>query len=232
MSFHRLVALPAGHWKSIFTCRVSAGDKAMEKDQTGKVTIADSLALYKKDRESIRYDTDQWIAMVQAANLTTPLENSTYLHALSLTDGMMRRIRYRFLMLTGACGNSFVSALKDTVELMLWRIRVNQGDARVIVINGDAGILNNFAGRYQDVLSVCEATADNDVPFSHFIVGDYGMVRQEEPHPILNDTSPADSIKAKMYFSNHEKVGLFTETFDSYWRQVSPVRGRTAVAAQ
>ncbi len=186
------------------------------------MTISDAIDMYARCGTPLQHEIDQWIGLVQSAKLETPLSNANYFHALGLTEGMFRRICYRFLMLTGQGGDKFVGTLGTTIRHMLRRIQANQGDARIIIVNGDSCGIRQLVEEFPGVLSVCAANAPKDSQPAHFIVGDYGMVRQEQPHEPLENGSPADLIKANMYFANPGKVRLFTQWFDDCWKLLQP----------
>jgi hypothetical protein len=196
----------------------------MPEEQVHEMTIEKATALYEEYGSSLQSEIDQWIEFVQRAKIESPLSNGNYFHALQLTEGMLRRTCYRFLMLTGQGADNFVRSLRDAVRGMMRRIDANQGDARIIIANGKGDELRELAAEFPRTLLVREVSI-TDGPISHFIVGDYDMVRQEEPHPPLEGKMLADVIKASMYFANPTKVRLFTEWFNKGWEQIGPTAG-------
>lgn len=193
----------------------------MATETLGVVTnIQKAREAYLNSRHMLRPDIDRWIETIQKAKVEAPLPNSDYFHALAFTDGMMRRICYRFLMLTGDTGDGLICSLRDTMREMLRRISLNQGDARVIVVNGSVDALRELAQEFPRALSICEAQSPREAPIAHFIVGDYSMVRQEAPHPPLRDDSDAGVVKADIFLANPGKVRLSTERFDQMWQSL------------
>ena len=59
----------------------------------------------------------------------------------------------------------------------------------------------------------------------HFYLADYKMLREEAPHAQITRTSPATSIKAKIYFNSPALVDIKDEIFVAMWNKLSKVRG-------
>ena len=185
--------------------------------------IRNAKEIYRDFGESLRSDSEELINLVVSGRIGLPLENANYLHALNLTDSMMRHTTAHFRMLTGGAGDGFLGCLKGSLKEMLGRIKANHGDARVIVVNSRATDLESLVAEFPNTLSVIEAATSDRKPIPHFIVADESMLRDEEAHGDLSDDSDANQVRAKVYFANRTMAEAFIQKFDILWRGLSKV---------
>lgn len=182
------------------------------------MNIKEAKDVYSKHGASLHPDYEALSTVFRQLDIEAPISNSNFLHALSLTHLMFHHADRRLEMVTGGCGDGFIQCLKQSFLSMLDKIRASGGTARIIVIDGDCSQLNTWAaGAYKDVLQIVRASAKPGVRIAHFIVCDDDMVRDEEPHGPLTDTTDANQVKAQVYFHNHSKARIFSSRFSAMW---------------
>lgn len=159
--------------------------------------------------------------VIREQGISVPIPNASFLHALALTDLMMRYTEREFLMVTGGHGDGFIGCLKDSFAGMLARLKENGGKAQVVVVDGPEtnAFLDSFAKLFPNVLRWSKASTGGS-PVAHFIVADGEMVRDEKPHPELSDESLASVIKANVYFHNRGIASVFRSRFERIWKSL------------
>lgn len=81
---------------------------APRHDRNSQMTIADAIDLFQEYGDEFRPDAESLVRVLRRANVSQPLENSNYLHALELTDLMMRNSHRSFDMVTGSAVDQFL----------------------------------------------------------------------------------------------------------------------------
>lgn len=186
------------------------------------MNIEQARDVYQKFGSALNPDFEEWAKVFRRLAIEEPISNSNFLHALSLTDLMFCHTSRSLDMVTGDLGDGFVQCLQASFTKMLDRIRAAGGKARIIVIDGDAKLLRQMAsGVYRGVLEVAEATLRPDAVVRHFIVGDDDMVRDEEPHAPLTNTTDANVVRADVYFHNKSMARVFSSRFGAMWSALS-----------
>lgn len=203
----------------------NADARSATKSPTGShcMDIGKAKALFNECGGEMVREYESIAAFCRENRIDAPLANGNFLHALTLTDLLFRHTEKSLLMLTGGAGDGFIACLEKTFKAMLGRLRSNKGSARIIIVDGDQEnkLLRSLQKDYPGVLQVARATSSGS-PISHFIVGDGEMLRDEEPHPQLNDSIDANVIKADVYFHSPNIASIFTNRFDAMWRRVNP----------
>lgn len=183
----------------------------------GKMTILDAVTLYHNYGAQLHGFYDDMYEHLIANRSGAMIPNSDYLHALQLTSLMLRKAKNNFCMLAGGCTDDFIKLLEEDFCGMLKRFRAeNKEPARLIVVNArvEMPTLRKLSTGFPTTLKVVWAHAKQEAKVSHYIVAD-NMVRVEQPHPQLTNESPADVIKAEVYFDDKPRADFFREQFGS-----------------
>jgi hypothetical protein len=179
------------------------------------VTIEDAIALYKSrsaETESYR----ELISLLINAGISHPFRNSSYFHALVLTEEMLAHTNHNIRILTGnACGR-FYATLIDHLTATLQRISEQGGSAKMIVCAEECPrwlykLSQEFSGTFEIALG------DINAKMPHFIVCDSQIVRCEEPHGELGSDTDANHVKAEVIFDARDKGTELEQSFDSLW---------------
>ncbi|EMI40550.1 hypothetical protein [Rhodopirellula sp. SWK7] len=200
----------------------------MPNSPKSPLTITEAAQFFDNHSEELLKDYRSIKDLLRNAEITKPVANSNYLHALMLTDLMIEETGHQFRMLTGGAICGFLKTLEDSFTEMLDRFtssrkRGGSSFARILVVDGsdEHGLLEGLKTRFPEVVDYRFATAPKDAKFKHFIVGDEDMVRDEDFHaPIMQD-SPADMIKAEVSFFDPSKAKVFASRFDTFWTAVA-----------
>lgn len=188
------------------------------------ITVRQVTKIFKQLQElEAEYNVFDKLADFASLNTELPIDNDSYMDALLLTDYMFKRTSNNILMLTGHDNEvCFLETLKDTFIETLERIKNNGGKVKIIFIAESVpeSIKTTFEKYYNSTLECIAVKLKNDYPVKHFIACDSRMVREEDIHPTLTDASPANIIKAKMYFNNKTKNQINTSLFNLIWAQV------------
>lgn len=183
--------------------------------------IQKAKEIYGEYTSDILSDVRSIVDLIRNSNISEPLSNSNYLHALAYTDLMLAHTQNRFQMLTGCAGGGFLHCLCESFAKMLARLKKNGGTARVILVNSDSrGPLDKLASKFPGTLQFIEATAPEEARITHFIVGDEDMARDEEYHSKFADHESAELIKAKVYFRNNAQAFALNRRFDAMWKHL------------
>ena len=161
------------------------------------------------------------LQLLQDDKVAGPIPNGNYLDALRLTNLMFEHTQKDFRMLTGGSCCGFLTALDTSLREMLTRIRNAGGTARAIVVNGKLDELECLLQEFGDVLKVTQAVTSDGSPVPHFIVADDRMVRDEAIHEKLEKDSPADIVKANVYFTNPTIAKAFSRKFEELWNMLA-----------
>jgi hypothetical protein len=185
------------------------------------MNIAKAKRIFQDCGPDLVREYDSIVKFCRENKVSAPLANGNFMHALTLTELLFGHTDNSLRMLTGGHGDGFIACLKSTFVAMLNRLRRNNGKARIVVVNGDreSALLNRLRADYPNTLDVKHGSATT--PIAHFIVGDSEMVRDEKPHPELDDSSDANLIKADVYFHSPAIASLFEDRFDSIWDRLS-----------
>jgi len=154
--------------------------------------------------------------------ISAPLPNDNFVHALTLTDLMFDKCQRSLRMLTGGHGDGFIGCLKDTFVKMLHRLKKNSGVAQILVLNGgsESKLLDSLAAEFPGTLKIAKGRIVSGA-VSHCIVADNEMVRDEQPHEPLAELTSANVIKANVYFHSPGMADLFSKRFDAIWERVA-----------
>lgn len=183
------------------------------------VTIEDAIAAYKNrgaEAESYR----ELIALLINAGISHPFCNSSYFHALLLTEQMLNRTHSHIRILTGkACGRFYATLLGHLTET-LQRIRDNGGSVKMIVCADECpGWLKRLSQDFSGTFEIALGDSEDSVP--HFIVCDAQIVRCEEPHGDLGQGSSASEIRAEVIFDAPAKGAELERSFDLLWNRAN-----------
>lgn len=181
------------------------------------MNVEQAKQLFRDSREDFVSEYADLAKLLRESRIVHPARNGNYLHALVLTDLMMRSTASEFLMVTGGSGDGFLHTLQDTFRDMLRRLRENDGKARIIVVDGKEtnDHLESCRSDFADVLEYTRGSSPNRI--SHYIVADEEMIRDEQPHPPISSSSPANQIKANVYFHNPGIASHFRQLFQKQW---------------
>ncbi len=184
--------------------------------------IRKAKSLFEECGSDIVKEYESVVQFCRVNQIGAPLANGNFLHALTLTDLMFTHAEHSLRMLTGGAGDGFVACLKKNFCGMLSRLRRNGGEAQIIVVDGGVEnvLLKSLCEEFPTTLQVKKGTASGR-SIAHFIVADSKMVRDEQPHPPLTDSTDANIIKANVYFHSPAIAGLFASRFDAIWKQLS-----------
>ena len=193
-----------------------------------RLTISDAQKFYRSHHGELIADYKSLIRLIRDAKIRHPLSNSNYLHALSFTGLMMDETSYQFRMLTGGALDGFLDTLRSNFEKMLERIRSNKAThkncyARVLIVNGETSKgVADLLSSYSDVLDLsnCRAEPGTEKDFRHFIVSDSDMLRDEQYHEPLSDSSDASDVVADVHFFDPSRAKMFANRFDTFWTAV------------
>jgi len=192
-------------------------------DDVSVMKISDAKAIFRDYHADFRPDIESLVHLFRATNVKAALDNSNYLHALSLTELMFQHTQKSFCMLTGAAADGFLSCLQDGFVAMLRRIKDAGGKARIILVKENGGtstILQDLKGTFPDTLEVITVVPSEGFRMKHFIVCDDDMVRDEELHPPLTDEASANLVQAKVFFKNKTIAKAFNTKFSTFWQMI------------
>ncbi len=187
--------------------------------------IIESEKWFEGSYEEMYAATQHIFDFVQRSKCTIPLDNDNYLDALCYTGVMFKNIKRSMEMLAGPSVGRMIAALETSFREMLARLRGCGGKARLVVAGPNKPEnLAAIEARYSDVLKVIDAVPKR-TDLRHFLIGDSYMIREEEPHDILEDKTPSDIIKAKVYFYNPAKSKVVESRFNSIWSLLKSRQG-------
>ncbi len=156
-----------------------------------------------------------------------PLRNDSYVDALFLTDIMLQRTLRSMEVLTGKCVEQFLGVLKDPFIAALQRIKnVGKGSARFILVDAESvpPILLELKKAGLPVEIKRGRTVDG-AKVTHLIVCDGKMLRDEEYHGVLTETTPAEEIKAKVYMNSPVHAKVAQAHFNGIWNCLPALEG-------
>jgi len=109
-----------------------------------------------------------------------------------------------------------LSSLKNSLLAALERLQKNGGFVRIVLLSPQAPELflelkQKFAKTFDFFL------AQTHGQVKHFIVCDSLLARIEEPHAPLTPQTPANDIRAKVYFNEPEQATRLESQFDYIW---------------
>ena len=149
------------------------------------------------------------------------ISNTSYIHALSLTDWMFQNTMSSLKILCGPSIDGFLSVMRESFKGALRRIKEKDNVAQIIIAGPQ--IPQEITDIQQEIpggLKAIAALPAKPEIISHFIVSD-SATRQEKPHLPLTDDMDINVIKATIDINNIQKVKILTRTFDEIWSFLS-----------
>ena len=210
--------------------------------------ISEAIEIYRRHGQTVSLDDRFLMRAFRQHGWTPGLSNTSYLHALSLTDAMFGATQKKLRMYTGLGADGFIATLWESFKTMATRIRHSRGRSERnaestvsesdipqcgvrILIAADADemsqrqrmFLDELRSEFADVVQVRtrRPTPAFEREKGHFIVADSDMVRVEEPHPDISMDTDASIIKATVYFCNEALARTKSSEFDALWNRVS-----------
>ena len=186
--------------------------------------ISDAISAYKECDDTGRSSYRSLLRDVIDSGSAMVVNNHSYADALELTSEMMARANKSFCMFIGGGVENFLEVLKTPFSEMLQRLKMYNGQARIIVLGvDDAPFLEEIKKENSESFDFKTAHLKPGLEKikMHFTVADTFMCRVEEPHDPITEESPADSIRAKVYFNDSEKAESYNREFDVYWNSLS-----------
>lgn len=185
------------------------------------MTVQEAQERYVETKEATS-GFRELIGLLINSGFTHPFSNDSYLDALNLTEVMLSHTNSDLLFLTGSGADGFLTHLTEPFRGALKRIENCKGQARIVIL-GDPmpsvpSALQKFQSEFSTSLKV--ATAKPLARLQHFIVCDSKIVRVEEYHEPLNNSSMASEIKAKVHFNNPSLANMLRTVFDGIWNVV------------
>jgi len=194
-------------------------------DKNGVETIAAAIERFKRGGEDSIYPGYRELVTTMIDNgIKSDFENDSYLDALFLTHLMFSRAQNSIKLFTGNNGDEFLKVLNRPFENALERIKKAGGSVKIILLSAALpNWLGDLKAKYPETLDVVLAKALQ--PVKHFILCDSKMARLEEPHGELTPTTPATTIKAKVYFNDTAKCKDLEGVFQAMWSILRPKPG-------
>lgn len=187
------------------------------------MNVAEAKDIYKKHAQALYGDDNTIAQFYQSNKLEQSISNSTYLHALFLTDIMLRNTHRALSWLAGASFCGFIDAMEETFKDTMRRIAAIGGKSRFLIVNGDTPpLINELA---EEVVGVEVRCLDCRLPnkLKHIIVCDSWMARDEQPHDTLSGESDVTSVKADVFFYNPRVAMHLNRDFESMWIKEKPL---------
>jgi hypothetical protein len=179
-------------------------------------TIKDAVEIYTRRSKEETTVLRQAVNSMIENKIRTDFNNDSYIDALVLTEIMFDRSNKSLRIFTGDAEGGFFRVLVKHLRTAIERIEQNNGIVRFIVLSKTIpGCLTELISYFPKSFQVLRAAASRDV--RHFIVSDGKMARLEEPHIALTENSPANSIKAKVFYNEPAISGYLETQFDSMW---------------
>lgn len=193
-----------------------------DKNEVNVLTIdAATLQWHERGANAVYPAYRTLITQMIDSGRQTEFNNDSYLDALFLTDLMLHRAQKEIRFLSGAQADGFLASLKDALVGALERIKKNNGFVRVILLgNGTPPLFSELKTKYEGTFDFSLAKANAEV--QHFISCDSILARLEEPHAPLTGATPADKIRAKVYFNEPEQAKRLEHWFDYAWAVLRP----------
>ncbi len=197
------------------------GQQAVSESKEMK--IHDAKEMFSKFGDDFRPDLESLVHLIRTSNICEPLENSNYLHALSLTEMMFIHTSHSFRMMTGSAVDGFLSCLKESFMEMLSRVTEANGIARMILVHEGGGeevdspVLKEARQRFASHFEFVSVNVPRHLKLTHFIACDDDMVRDEAWHTPLTAEAGANEVKAKVFFKNKTMAKSFNSRFDTLW---------------
>lgn len=184
------------------------------------MNIAAAIELYKSGGgESASPALRKVINQLINDNVRTQFDNDSYVDALVLTDVMFDRSQNSVRWLAGSGLAQFLITLESSFVELLTRLRNSTGRVKILILDSQLPEwLESLQNEYKGTLSIRHAHAKSEIP--HFIVCDGKMAREEQPHPIIDENSMAEAIKAKVSFNDPGKAKVLENYFESLWQAV------------
>ncbi|HMO04922.1 MAG TPA: hypothetical protein PKE33_09890 [Kiritimatiellia bacterium] len=189
-----------------------------QRNEAGSMTIAQAISNYKAKAANPSHCLKDIVGAVLEKGETIKLENDCYPDALEYTETMLFHTHKSINIVTGCgCGGFYAALLRHLTDA-LQRVQKASGTARMIVIAPDypewlVALAHEFAGTF----TLARLKAKEKL--QHFIVCDSKIVRLEKLHGELAPDSPADTIKAEVFF-NEPQMGRDLEArFEEFWNK-------------
>ncbi|PYJ83512.1 MAG: hypothetical protein DME22_15585 [Verrucomicrobia bacterium] len=205
-------------------------------DKNKPVTIAHAQAWYGRAdgvvKASMLREVINW--MIQN-NVRTEFENDSYLDALVLTEIMFDRSNHSIRMFTGPSCEKFLQTLEKTFVDALQRLKANNGKVQILVLaDHKPEFLSKLESTFPQTLEIGLGKMREGVKdqIGHFFVCDCKMARIEQPHDPLNDDTPVNAIRAKVYFNAPGPAQLLEARFDAFWNVVHPRKTEIVAALE
>lgn len=182
------------------------------------MNISDSIEAYRSMRKYGYTALQKVVDQMIERGVPTDFENNCYHDALGLAEVMFKRSHYHIRILTGDSEGMFLNTLLQPLSEAAIRIQENGGSIFVIVL-GDA-LPDSLRALANVSRCVRVSRASQTGAVRHFIVCDGKMARLEEEHVKLTPFTPADAVKAKVFFNEPEIARVLENKFDSMWNTV------------
>lgn len=192
-----------------------------EREQVKIGTIGDAKRRYRESAGDAAGYRDL-ISLLIDSGFRQTLRNDSYFDALVLTEVMYNRTKQSIRSLTGKGGEGFICELMNPFTRALERIHARGGTVKLIVLGDEQPqALCELAKRFSGTLRI--AVAKPLSRLQHFIICDSRIVRLEDYHGELSDSTSAHEIKAEVFFNNSEKARMLESFFEAIWSSVSPL---------
>lgn len=213
--------------KKVRADNASSPDLEATNMHSKTMTVSEAKKVFGDFGLHMRGEFESIVTVFREHGICDAVSNSSYLHALILTDLMFRHTSHSFSMVTGCAGDGFLTSLSNSFRKMLFRIKDARGTARIVFLDKPEPknqCFDNLRKEFAGTLSCISALSSGKV--SHFMVCDQDMVRDEDLHKPLTPDSSAHLIKARVYFRNKPKASAFSMRFDSLWNALTPEQAK------
>ena len=185
-----------------------------------KMTVKDAKDIFEKWGGSLQKPFDDLIDIKSQDKPEKPISNDNYFMALCFTNRMFSKTNKHIRMLAGKDGADFLNLLQSNFERAMERVRKNDGFVRIILVTEKIpNFLKQLKAKYPKWLEYKRAILMPGAQIEHTIICDDYMVREEEIHPPLDENTPADAIRASVYFSNSARGKMRASEFDGTWSE-------------
>jgi len=187
---------------------------------TAKISLADAGDIYTKFGHLFYRDELTIVERYRRLGDTSVIPNSTYFHALILSEQIFRNVRRELRIIGGAFLGQFLETIQTSFEGAIKRIQDagarTETFARVIVFDDHRPpVLEELMTRYPNALDVAMSRPWPGA--RHLIVGDDSMARREAKHRVLDSEALAGEIQANVYLCNTAIAGVLSSQFDDSW---------------
>ena len=201
-------------------------DTTIAAHKSPSMTIKDAIDEYEEAcSKNTTPPLSEIISALIERGYDQPFQNDSYLDALCLTHVMVNRTFSSMRVLTGGGGSvGFWKTLTTPFKDAACRLEKLNGSIQFIVLNPKAecqAAFDEIKSEHPKVFDFVLANSTNSI--SHFMVCDSRMVRLEQPHDPIVETSPADCIKAQVTFKSPGLAERYEGLFTSLWQRLKGV---------